>query len=66
MATHFVAIHTKTPVLNDNRNVTLSYNTETGQTFLLGNLLHNTEIEVNQQLVDDLQFLVDQKKENKK
>ena len=70
MATHFVTIYTNT--ISDDRyshkeprNVTLAYNRKEGIVYLLGNLEHNTQIVVDQELVNNLQFIVDEmKKEN--
>ena len=48
------------------RNVTLAYDEKYNTVVLLGCLLHNTQLEINQELVDDLQELVNQIQSNKR
>jgi hypothetical protein len=43
---------------NEQRNVTIAWNKE--EAYLLGNLEHNTILIIDQQLVQELQFLVNQ------
>lgn len=60
----FITIHTITPNTDDRRSVTLSYSTKDGRVYLLGNLLHNTEIMIDQTLVDELQSLINEMKQD--
>ena len=53
----FVTVQTITPNTDDQRNVTLSLGKD-NRVYLLGNLLHNTTIIVDQELVNNLQKLV--------
>jgi hypothetical protein len=58
MTLKFIKIETE--VLTDYpRDVTLEYNTNTKMVHLLGALKHNTQIIIDQRLVDDLQSIVD-------
>jgi hypothetical protein len=58
-----VTVKTITPGSSESRNVTLWLNRDNSIT-LLGNLLHNTTIIIDQALVNDLQALVDYQKQN--
>jgi len=46
------------------RNVTLAYDKKYNTVVLLGNLEHNTQLEINQELIDGLQSLINLMEEN--
>lgn len=55
----FVTIETRTNSSKpEPRNVTLSYSENTGETHLLGNLPHGTEIIITQDLIDGLSAIL--------
>jgi hypothetical protein len=57
MSLKFITIETN--VLTEYpRNVSLEYNTETKTVYLLGMLSHNTQIVIDQKLVDQLQEII--------
>jgi hypothetical protein len=62
MTTNFITIHTKSPHTEDSRNVTLSHDTKTKKIILLGNLEHCTELEIDQELINNLQSIVNENK----
>lgn len=57
MELKYITLHTITPNIGIERNVTIAYGKY--QSFLLGNLEHNTALLIDQKLVDQLQELVD-------
>jgi hypothetical protein len=48
----------------DDRNVTISYSSSMDEIRLLGMLQHNTELIIDQQLIDGLQRIHDKRKAN--
>jgi DeoR/GlpR family transcriptional regulator of sugar metabolism len=50
---------------NEARNVTLAYSNKFNDVYLLGNLEHNTQVIIDQELVDDLQKIVNDMNKNK-